>query len=132
MKAMMTPEPDCYRAIKTWNSFASKFPSRRPVYSAGEEGLYADPSIQAFLTLYNPKPDATLDCRMVTCTQSTTAKGGGGGGAQSTFIRAVEEKLRNRLARARNSGGSMNVIKGYGLVCVTAPKALTDKEAPFT
>ncbi|CDJ66267.1 SAG family member [Eimeria necatrix] len=111
-KALDDTEPNCKETVDYWKAAYKNFPGLPPS-KTGNETLYKNQDNVSFVALYNPLSNATADCRVVTCTQTTTSTAG-------TDMRSPEttpETTKN----------------GYALICKTMPAAFGDgNSAPFT
>ncbi|KAL8452788.1 hypothetical protein Emag_002161 [Eimeria magna] len=65
-------EADCSAAVEFWKGAIANFDSLPPEYQE-QAASYADMKHVSFVALFNPKPNAAVDCAYVTC-QKTTAK----------------------------------------------------------
>lgn len=95
---------NCPAAVKQWKSAFTNFNGLPPPNKEGETA-YLNQSNVSLVAMYNPSPDATADCRLVTCTQSVTQD---------------NEQPKTTAASA--------------LICLTTPDALPKDgtTAPFT
>ncbi|CDJ31130.1 SAG family member [Eimeria mitis] len=107
--ALESETPDCAAAVSHWKDAASNFTTIPPAKSEEEKDIYEKQHNVSFVAMYNPSESAAADCRVVTCTLPAASE-------QST-------------GSFRNSGEDK---KGYALLCMTTPEALTDTKAPFT
>lgn len=104
--------PDCKGSVDKWKNAFSNFNQLPPVFVSNDEpGLYANVMNYSFVAVYNPGANPTADCRVVTCTQTKT-------------VGTKEVPQENQTTK--------ELKKGYGLICLTTPKALVDGKAPFT
>ncbi|CDI79669.1 SAG family member [Eimeria acervulina] len=94
----------CSAAVKQWKSAFTNFSGVPPPNKEGETA-YTNQSNVSLVAMYNPSPNATADCRLVTCTQSVTQD---------------SEQPKTTAASA--------------LICLTTPDALPKDgtTAPFT
>ncbi|CDJ31540.1 SAG family member [Eimeria mitis] len=102
---------DCNAVVDKWKRAYSNFSGLPPPNKEDEE-LYQDQDNVSFVALYNPTKNATVDCRVVTCTKTTPAA--------ASF-------------KAARTGG-IKTEKGSALICMTVPDVLPEKgeKAPFT
>lgn len=102
-------EPECAAAVAYWKSaFAIFGTDLPPVYHTPQTRTTADTpydndKVVSFLALYNPKPEPTAECAVVTCPPKSSLAG-----------------------RTLNADSP-----AYTLFCVTNPPVLTDTEAPY-
>ncbi|CDJ36141.1 SAG family member [Eimeria mitis] len=106
--ALESDTPDCAAAVDHWKDAVSNFTSVPPP-KTGEDEPYDKQHNISFVAMFNPSENASADCRVVTCTQTTTQQ-------PSAF-------------NLRNSGDEK---KGYALLCMTTPDAFKNAEAPFS
>lgn len=111
-KRLADAEPNCKEAVDYWNAAFKNFTGLPPSKTEGTD-LYKKQDNVSFVALYNPSSNATADCRVVTCTQTTTS---------------------GSLPATATSGGESGTTKnGYALICKTMPTAFAnDTSAPFT
>lgn len=108
-RPLTSTDPKCTESVEFWESAFKNFSGLPPSKSKGG-ALYGIRENVSFIALYNAQTDATVDCRVVTCTQTTTT-----GDA------------------AEHSDPPANEKYGYALICKTMPAALPDDDsAPFT
>ncbi|CDJ36140.1 SAG family member [Eimeria mitis] len=106
--ALDTAEADCAAAVSHWKDAASNFTAIPPSKTKGKE-LYEKQHNVSFIAMYNPSENASVDCRVVTCTQTTTNA--------------------PAVPSSRNGGDEK---KGYALLCMTTPDAFEDSKVPFS
>nr|AET50695.1 hypothetical protein [Eimeria tenella] len=113
-KSLITEQPNYKETVDYWKTAYKSFTGLPP--SKKEAGtLHDDQDNASFVALYNPSSNATADCRVVTCTQTTTTT------ATPGALMATAE------------GSSETTKKGYALLCKTMPAGLaSDASAPFT
>ncbi|CDJ62586.1 SAG family member [Eimeria necatrix] len=104
-KSLDDAEPNCKETVDYWKAAFKNFTGLPPPKTE-DEALYKDQDNVSFVALYNPSSSATADCRVVTCTQTTTTTPVDGVG--STYV----------------GGGTTK--KGYALICKTMPSAFGD------
>ncbi|CDJ40606.1 SAG family member (sag5) [Eimeria tenella] len=108
-KSLTTAEPNCKEAVDYWKSAFKNFSGLPPSKSQAGQ-LYNSQDNVSFVALYNPSSDATADCRVITCTKTTTT----GGSEQQSDPQESKEY-------------------GYGMICKTIPTAFTNNDSvPFT
>ncbi|KAL8453389.1 hypothetical protein Emed_000888 [Eimeria media] len=61
-----SPEEMCSSAVEFWSEAITHFPSLPPAYSKNEN-LYKNERNVSFVGLYNPNPNPTVDCAIITC-----------------------------------------------------------------
>ncbi|CDJ30051.1 SAG family member [Eimeria mitis] len=66
--ALDTAEADCVAAVSHWKDAVSNFTSLPPSKTKGTT-LYEKQQNVSFVALYNPSDSASVDCRVITCTQ---------------------------------------------------------------
>ncbi|CDJ67324.1 SAG family member [Eimeria necatrix] len=102
-KSLTAAQPNCKETVDYWKAAYKNFTGLPPSKTDGET-LYNNQDNVSFVALYNPSSNATADCRVVTCTQTTTSTTGGTeGGMLSTYA---------------DDGTTKN---GYALICKTMP-----------
>ncbi|CDJ40592.1 SAG family member [Eimeria tenella] len=105
--ALNSATPNCSAAVDHWKAAYKNFSGVPPAYKDNTT-LYSKQDNISFVALYNPSKDATADCRVVTCTETTTPQSPG-------------------------QEGSGTQRHGYALLCMTTPDILKENEsAPFT
>nr|AET50478.1 hypothetical protein [Eimeria tenella] len=111
-KALTAEQPNCTETIDYWKAAYKNF-TGLPPSKKGTGKLYENQDNVSFVALYNASSNATADCRVVTCTQKTSAA-------------AVSASV--------SSGDSGDTTKlGYALICKTMPTAFGNGSiAPFT
>ncbi|CDJ62353.1 SAG family member [Eimeria necatrix] len=111
-KPLDDAEPNCKETVDYWKAAFKNFTGLPPSKTEGTD-LYKKQDNVSFVALYNPSSNATADCRVVTCTQTTTS---------------------GSLPATATSGGEGGTTKnGYALICKTMPTAFAnDTSAPFT
>lgn len=111
-RPLTTADPKCTESVEYWESAFKNFAGLPPSKSQGGT-LYSVRENVSFLTLYNAQTDATVDCRVVTCTQTTQTTASGDS--------------------AEHSDPPAEERHGYALLCKTIPAALPDDDsAPLT
>ncbi|CDJ62583.1 SAG family member [Eimeria necatrix] len=111
-KSLADKEPNCKETVDSWTAAYKNFTGLPPSKTEGDT-LYSNQNNVSFVALYNPSSSATADCRVVTCTQTTTSTTGNG----MLSANAEGETTKN----------------GYALICKTMPTAFGDgSSAPFT
>ncbi|CDJ62581.1 SAG family member [Eimeria necatrix] len=111
-KSLTAAKPDCKETVDYWKAAYKNF-TGLPPSKAEDENLYKNQDNVSFVALYNPSTGATADCRVVTCTQTTTT--------------STDDETESSYA-AGNTAKS-----GYALICKTMPAAFgTGSSAPFT
>ncbi|CDI86323.1 SAG family member [Eimeria praecox] len=104
MMALGSSTVDCTSVLDQWKG-AYKLFDGAPPSPEQSSGLYDNPEAVIFVTLYNPKTAASADCRVVTCTETTST----------------------------SDPQSKKERKGYAYLCMSTPNALGDKaNPPFT
>ncbi|CDJ62578.1 SAG family member [Eimeria necatrix] len=107
-KSLTAAEPNCKDTVDYWKAAFKNF-SGLPPSESQAGNLYNNQDNVSFVALYNPSSDASADCRVVTCTKTTTAN------------------------EALQSDSDQSPEYGYALLCKTMPSAFTDDNtAPFT
>ncbi|CDJ40599.1 SAG family member [Eimeria tenella] len=110
-KSLTDAQPSCNDTVDYWKAAFKNFTGLPPSKSQAN-GLYDKQDNASFVALYNPSSNATADCKVVTCTKTTTDAG--------------EEADED--TRAGQSSQS-----GHALICKTMPAAFADENAaPFT
>ncbi|KAL8452784.1 hypothetical protein Emag_002157 [Eimeria magna] len=72
-------DADCSAAVEFWKGAIANFDSLPPEYQE-QAASYADLKNVSFVALFNPKPNAAIDCAYVTCKMTTTGPGPGANG----------------------------------------------------
>ncbi|CDJ67858.1 SAG family member [Eimeria necatrix] len=109
-KSLTAAKPDCKETVDYWKAAYKNFTGLPPPKTESET-LYKDQDNVSFVALYNPSYSATADCRVVTCTQTTTP--------------ATDDEA--------NYAAGGNTKNGYALICKTMPAAFeSDGSALFT
>ncbi|KAL8445738.1 hypothetical protein Emed_005420 [Eimeria media] len=113
-------EYDCDAAVQYFKDAGKKLTSPPPEFkdtdftqaSAGD--FYQNTRNLGFIALYNPQPNATLQCGFFDCTR--------------TFY---DSQATDKSSASNEQKGTVHT---YGLACssVSDPKALTNGNAPFT
>ncbi|KAL8453393.1 hypothetical protein Emed_000892 [Eimeria media] len=109
----------CDAAVAYWKEAVKNFPSLPPSYSKGKE-LYAKDQNVSFVGLFNPNPQPTVDCAVITCslnTDSNNAKTLNGNDLSGTVPGSEGENKKKTV---------------YSLVCLSTPQALEETKEPFT
>ncbi|CDJ45680.1 SAG family member [Eimeria brunetti] len=107
--ALSSEKADCAAAVDHWNAAFSNFTSIPPAKTE-EEPLYKKQQNISFVAMYNPIKDAAADCRVVTCTQTTSG---------TDHTRTLQNNAEQKT--------------GYALLCMTTPETLkVGGDAPFT
>ncbi|KAL8274831.1 hypothetical protein Esti_001237 [Eimeria stiedai] len=102
--ALQGKEPNCDAAVTYFNGAIKNFGTKAPVCQKDEDDpFYKDPRNVSLVALYNPQPNAALDCGFYACKLDAT------------------DKASSEVA-----------THTYGLVCSSTPRALTVGSAPFT
>lgn len=60
---------DCDPVLKKWKNAYKNFEGMPPTYSQGAPVYKSDDNV-SLIAMYNPSPNATADCRVVTCTKT--------------------------------------------------------------
>lgn len=60
---------DCDPVLKKWKNAYKNFEGMPPTYSEGAPVYKSDDNV-SLIAMYNPSPNATADCRVVTCTKT--------------------------------------------------------------
>ncbi|CDJ40605.1 SAG family member, partial [Eimeria tenella] len=106
--SLTAAEPNCKDTVDHWKAAFKNFTGLPPSESQAGN-LYNNQDNVSFVALYNPSSDATADCRVVTCTKTTT---------ENEETQSVSEQSPEY---------------GYALICKTMPSAFPDgNSAPFT
>ncbi|CDJ57952.1 SAG family member [Eimeria maxima] len=104
-KALESNSPTCSDIVGEWKAAYKNFKGLPPPNK--DTKLYDDRNNVSFVAVYNPSPDATADCRVVTCIKETTNT-------------ELQPQTKNTEA-------------GYALICMTTPDVLPQNStAPFT
>ena len=104
MHSMMVIESEkvnCQSVVDRWKEAYKGFNGMPPA-PVQSSGLYQRPDIVMFVSLFTPSPAATADCRVVTCTETTT----------------LTDPKQNSETR------------GYAFFCKTVPNALGEGGTP--
>ncbi|CDJ67912.1 SAG family member, partial [Eimeria necatrix] len=111
-KSLTAEQPNCAETVDYWKAAYKNFTGLPP--PKGEAGtLYDNQDNVSFVALYNPSSNATADCRVVTCTQTTSSA--------------------DPSSRVSSDGNDGNTKLGYAMLCKTTPTAFeNDSTAPFT
>ncbi|CDJ40607.1 SAG family member [Eimeria tenella] len=108
-KSLTTAEPNCKETVDYWKSAFKNFSGLPPSKSQAGQ-LYNSQENVSFVALYNPASDATADCRVITCTKTTTPG--------------------ESVVSSDPQGSKEN---GYAIICKTIPTPFTSNDsAPFT
>lgn len=120
---------DCEEAVHYWQGGFSSFgfappPAfKMPTSSSPAEAPYDTKRAISFLSLFNPKAGANVECVFVNCTPKTPTDGvdvnGDPGGTESKMV-----TMRHSSSTAYSAAS--------GLVCLSHPTALEDKKKPYT
>ncbi|KAL8270810.1 hypothetical protein Esti_005284 [Eimeria stiedai] len=96
-----SPDKNCAAAVEKWRGTVTNFPSAPPAYTT-QEPFYQKPENISLLGLFNPTPNSTVDCAIITC-QSKAPKGQSGGiSSQVSRIRPSQD-LWDRIRVGKNS-----------------------------
>ncbi|CDJ40610.1 SAG family member [Eimeria tenella] len=111
-KSLTAAKPNCKETVDSWKAAFKNF-TGLPPSKTEDENLYKNQDNVSFVALFNPSSRATADCRVVTCTQTTTS--------------ATDDAVGSTYS------GSGTTKNGYALICKTMPPAFgTGSSAPFT
>ncbi|CDJ45665.1 SAG family member [Eimeria brunetti] len=101
--------PSCTAVVDKWKDAYKNF-NGLPPPNAEKSELYSNNDNVSFVAMYNPSANAVADCRVVTCTKTTTP---------------------NKKTRGENTP---NEKKGFALICLTTPDVLPkdNNTVPFT
>ncbi|CDJ40597.1 SAG family member [Eimeria tenella] len=109
-KSLTDAQPSCNETLDYWKAAFKNF-TILSLSKSQANGLYDKQDNGSFVALYNPSSTATAECRIVTCTKTTS----------STVNQRIE------------SEAEVTTEYGYALICKTMPAALADENsAPFT
>lgn len=112
---------NCAAAVEYWKGGYSLFSDKLPEkYSDAKPGTYGNEKAVSFVALFNPKPNPTVSCVFVKCPAGTT----------SSSTKATEKDSGGGVGgrRLQDADGSSTV---NAVICLTAPEALVNDEAPF-
>ncbi|CDJ40602.1 SAG family member (sag12) [Eimeria tenella] len=111
-KKLTDEQHSCKETVDYWKAAFKNFTGLPPSKNdAGE--LYNSQDNVSFVALYNPSANASADCRVVTCTQTTG--------------------VASKSASTSADTGSATTKSGFALLCKTVPTVFAnDTTAPFT
>lgn len=104
MMVLSSSKVDCSAVVDHWKAANKNFTGIPPAPEKSS-GLYENADNVMFISLFTPSAGATADCRVVTCTETTT-------------VTETQKKTER---------------KGYAFLCMTTPNILGDgTKQPFT
>ncbi|KAL8452791.1 hypothetical protein Emag_002164 [Eimeria magna] len=125
----------CSAAVNYWKGAIASFESLPPKYDSEAE-VYSDRRNVSFVALFNPQPNAKIDCAYITCAkknESSLETEDGDADEPDEPIIAPGTRARSvRTTPLRKATRGKLVKDTHVLICVTQPVALREDTNPFT
>ncbi|KAL8453395.1 hypothetical protein Emed_000894 [Eimeria media] len=127
-----SPDESCAAAVEYWKGAEDKFPSPPPAYTT-EEPIYRDDRNVSFVGLFNPKPNPTVDCAIISCQLESSEE------SDDDVVEKEEEEKEEsedtlHAVEAQPNAREEPSVKEFkhSLLCLSSPAAFEDSKLPFT
>ncbi|KAL8452792.1 hypothetical protein Emag_002165 [Eimeria magna] len=103
----------CPAAVEYWKGAVKNFDSLPPEYDSKED-IYNDRRNVSFVALFNPKPDATVDCVYVTCPKKAESGSDASGDVEDEF-KKITDSLTNSASVAVSGALAFSAVS-FGML----------------